>query len=281
MGKIIGKSALCFVGLCVVNWPLMLLDDLILNWGNITSRYFALFKIIVLINLMWFVVAIAYAYFLFRLFKNEPNRFLIIAMNGLFILILFIVLMYMHVDSNISYFMLNMMHTDSISVMILALMFKMLSVRRGVRKLNYSNSVNVLFVIIKSVAGLFVIIALSVTAEVFLHVKVISLIPFQNTRFVFLLGTIIYTGFMYKFFYQNKHVIMIMCVNAAVLILICFIAITALTESQYYLLGCPVLSCLTLSSLTGSAAPLMPLLSIVYRSVQKQSLCPVVNVNEE
>ncbi len=278
MGKIIGKSALCFAGLCVVSGLLMFLDDVMINWGNITSKSFVLFKTLVLSDLMWFIVAIAYAYLLFRIFKNEPNRFFIIAMNGLIILILFFILSYLKVDSTISYFMLKMMQADSISVVMLALMFKpIFSIRKELKK-SYRKCISILLVVIKSFAGLFIIIALAVILQVVLHVKGNLLIPFQHTRFVFLIGTIIYSGFMYKFLYQNKQAIMIICANAAVLMLISFIATTSNT---YYLLGCPVLSWLTLSGLTGSAALLVPLLFIVYRSIHKQRFSPVTNHNNE
>jgi len=91
MGKIIGKSALCFMGLVIVSWLLILLQDWIFSLVDIPSLVYVMIRGTVLAFTLRFVLAVAYSYILFRLFIREPQRDLIVALNGFFILVLFFI----------------------------------------------------------------------------------------------------------------------------------------------------------------------------------------------
>ena len=134
MAKIIGKSALCFAGLAVTSWLLIQLYDFVFSWGNIHSFIIVMLRGIVFAFTLRFLLTIAYAYTLFRLFIREPHRDLIIALNGLFILVLFFALQNFSISPYISYLDIRMVQVNSISVIALALMYKYISSNRKALK---------------------------------------------------------------------------------------------------------------------------------------------------
>ena len=162
MGKIIGKSALCFVGLVVASWLLMQFRDFNISLGNIHSIIILMFVNYILSFTLPFILTIAYTYILFRLFIREPHCYLIIALNGLFILVLHIVLLFLQVDTSVISYLDMEMAEVSAPIMALALMYKYLSGKRKPQKRLYGRAANAMFILMKSVECMCLLVVLAI-----------------------------------------------------------------------------------------------------------------------
>ena len=263
MGKILGKSALCFVGLVIASWLLMQLYDWLFSWVNTHSLITAMLKGTILAFTLPMLLAIAYTYVLFRLFIREPNRYLIIALNGLFILVLFFILWFLHVSSYISYLDTMMVQVDSISVMALALMYKNISNKRKAPKKVYKRAANAMLILMKSSACmcLLIILALAWNAFMALRIPLIYFIkPFQDISFVDLLSAIVYSSVLYSLLRSHKHTFGIIVANSALLLIVWGLILLRIFPVS-----------MNFSFTSFNTAILTPLLALIFRSIEKQS----------
>lgn len=76
MWKILYKSVLSFIGLFAAGWGVEELFDLI-SKINQKSTIFILVNLTILSYIFWLIVAVAYTYALFLLFKYDKHRTLI------------------------------------------------------------------------------------------------------------------------------------------------------------------------------------------------------------
>ena len=270
MGKIIGKSALCFAGLVAASWLLMQLRDLNIGLGNIHSIIIIMFVNNILSFTLPLLLTIAYAYILFRLFIREPRCYLIIALNGLFILVLYIILLFFGVAHIVSYLYVEMAHLDSIPVMALALVYRYLSGKQKTPKKVYRWAANAMFILTKSAACMCLLVVLAVAGYAFmeLRVRIFLIILLQEIGLLNLLTVIVYTGIAYILFRRHKHIFLIIAVNSAFLLIAWGLIILKIFPIS-----------MNYSFISFNTAILTPILALVFRSVEKHASV-ILSVNQ-
>jgi len=270
MGKIIGKSALCFVGLVVASWLLMQFRDFNISLGNIHSIIILMFVNYILSFTLPFILTIAYTYILFRLFIREPHCYLIIALNGLFILVLHIVLLFLQVDTSVISYLDMEMAEVSAPIMALALMYKYLSGKRKPQKRLYGRAANAMFILMKSVECMCLLVVLALAGYAFMELRIpmLFIILFQGIGLLNLLTAIVYAGVVYILFRRHKHIFLIIAVNSAILLVVWgLIILKIFPVSMNY------------SFISFNTALLTPILTLVFRSVEKH-VSAALSVNQ-
>lgn len=259
--KIIGKSALCFIGLVVCSWLLMQLHELNTGLGNTGSVILVMFVVQIFTFTLPFLLTIAYSYILFRLFIRERYRHLIIAMNGLFILVLYIVLLVFRVNTYIiSYLDAEIAQLVSIPVIALALMYKYLSGKRKTQKKLYGRAANAMLILMKSFVCMCLLVVLAIAGYAFglLRIPSFFIMMLQEINCLNLLTAIVYTFVLYIAFKRHKHIFWIIAVNSVFsLVAWSLIILRALDVSMLFSFVC------------FNAALIPPVLAFVFRSVEK------------
>ena len=269
MGKILVKSVLCFAGLAVTSWLLMQLHDLNTGLGNI-SVIIAVFYTNILTFTLPFLLTIAYTYILFRLFIKERCCYLLVALNGLFILILYIILLFFGVDTHIISYLDVVMVRHSMPVMALALIFKYLSGKRGTPKKLYGRTGNAMLILMKSFTCMCLLAALALAGCVFMELKIplVYVMFFQEISLLNLLTAIVYTCTLYIFFRRHKHTIWIIAVNSALLLVAWGLIILKIFPVS-----------ILFSFICINTALIPPVLALIFRSVERHATSVPANQN--
>ncbi len=217
MGKIIWKSALSFAGLAVVSWLLMVLDEVVIS---LETSSVALLPVLTLLPyIYWFLLTAAYAFALFRLFVRGKGCCLIVALNGLFVLLQFFAFNLARVPSGILALSTRMMQAGGAAVMLLAFVFKLLlSDKKPASDKVPGRAANAARIILETIMGLglFAILAFE-TYALTRSAPAPILQPFWQERFVWLMAAVIYDSVLYLLFRRQYHVTSIMVVNAVLL----------------------------------------------------------------
>lgn len=271
MAKILGKSALCFAGLAIASWLLILLYDLVFNCGNTHSFIIIMLRGTILAFTLRFLLTIAYTYILFRLFIREPHRDLIIALNGLFIFVLFFALQAFSISASISYLDIRMVQVNSISVMALALMHKYISSKRKASEKVFRPAADTMLILMKSSACVCLLIVLALVGKAFMALRtplLLYITPFQDISVVDLLTAIVFSSVLYTLFRSHKHAFGIIVANSVFLLII-----WGLITSRIIPIS------INFSFTCFNTAILLPVLALIFRSVEKQSVA-VGNTNQ-
>lgn len=257
---ILGKSALCFIGLVVCSWLLMQLHDWNTGLGSTSSVILVMFVVQIFTFTLPFLLTIAYTYILFRLFVREPYCYLIIALNGLSIFVLIIQLQFFGVSRYISYLDMEMIKV-SISVMVLALMYKYLSVKRKTQRKFYGRAANAMLILMKSFACMCLLVVLAIVGYAFgvLRIPSFFIMMLQEINYLNLLTAIVYAGAAYILFRRHKHAFWIIAANSALPLVVWSLIILRIFDIS-----------MLLSFICFNTALIPPALALIFRSVEKR-----------
>lgn len=247
MGKILGKSALCFAGLAVGSWLVQQLVDFIMLTHKITpfiTTVFYSFFIYIMLSLM----AIVYPYVLYQLFKNERHSNLIIALNGIFAILQYYLLLFISAILH-TYQFTDMLFVSFVriiptgySTLIFALMFKSLQSGKMLRALQPGNKVfNIHSILGKSSLCLLGLTAVAYGYELYRDLMPSLIGSACINAYVNLIGpeNIIYFAFPYAYclfrlFRQNRNRRLLLIINAVFLLAIYAILLTLmLTQHEF------------------------------------------------
>ena len=270
MLKILGKSALCFAGLVAASWLVQQLYDwmhssvnsvlLLLIWITITQYIFGL------------LLGLAYAYILFLIFKKDKRCWVIIMLNGVFLILQLFYLFILHANNGILHayddVVLLSMHIAcecGLPVIFLALMFNSLKSERGPKKKSPNKTLNALVLIAKSAICFFGLAAISYGFTI-MHNSLLSVLGIiglflDNLFFVLPIVAVVYAYSLYQFFRNEGYRRLILILNAVFLIILC-VLFTAWNQMDD-------ISIILIAIILGNTGILTIVLAFIFRSVDK------------
>jgi len=272
MGKIIGKSALCFVGLAVASWLVQLLSNyLLLLYPK--PLFLSLVWMFLLEFTLWLLLPLAYSYLLFRIFKNKKYCCLIMMFHGIFIIVQYYVLLMLHIGGNVIIASLRASMVAGAPLMLLALMLHWLRTHRSEMRPAKSTGRKVLGALAKSALCFLALVAAtyafsllcSVPITVFGYVGLFIQSPFC----VFPVIIIAYAYLLFRLTERGPQRFWVMGANA--------VALMVLSAVELFIPGLtiPFPAFLTAYfpphavALFGNIALLLPILVLIFRSMEQ------------
>lgn len=268
MGKIIGKSALCFAGLYVANWLIQLVNHSIMVAEK--SDFLGMSFYFFLQFVTYFSSAILYPYVLFLLFRRERNSHLIILFNGVFAFVQYYIFWFMAlISSDLLYVSFVISSTVGFPTMIFVIIYRRLNpVQKEQSPL--SKIANIMDIIWRSALCVIALIVVSNGYDIFrsfinqpgnlgvlLDMAPSNLIPSFS---------MVYAYALYRLLERHRHQRLLMIINATVLMTLFILHIS----------GFHVLSIIQdglFSFLTfGHAAVLTVELAFIFKSVERKRL---------
>ncbi len=275
MGKIIGKSALCFAGLVIASWLAINLFDwiqvafskgLLMHLPNIDVFYeiYVLFFYYILA----FLIAILFPYILFLAFKHERRCYLIITINGLFAIMqhYLLIFLYYGIHLNFSYdiILASLIITvpAGFSATLMSLMFRYLTnVKTPIEEYTSAKLLNSIL----RTFGKFTMCLLFLMACAFGYDQYRALMPGLFTDYINLRGTenmlffiIPYACCLFWLLRRHKNRLLLIIINALLLLVI-------QTLLMVFIIGFPVVTL----TICGNASVTTVILALVFRSVEK------------
>ena len=276
MGKIIGKSALAFVGLGVAGWLMTLLADLIYFSESKGNYYYGITKMTLLSYLPWLALALVYAVALFLLFRNEKHRTLIMVINSSAVIVSYFGLLFFPVDVKLP--ALYIAQAAGVPVMLLAAMLAWLFPAKGKKMRGiWSGASGVVVALSKSLLCLGVVVVLAFAVSVLINAGIIInnlnawTLPFIDFKPMVLSIAVIGSGLLYRLMAGHKRRFIIMMVNAMFLAVIW--SLVLIPSFLPDLLGISSEYHFTLITICGNTAAATVALAFVFRGVEKHREC--------
>lgn len=280
MGKIIGKSALCFAGLCVVSGLIKALTD----WLFIVDKpaILTIINLTVLTYILWLLLPAAYAYILFRLFRNNEHSILIIGLNGVFIIIQFFVLLLLRVNTDVLLVSTYLSDTCGIPVIMLGIMFrKLISGKQQVKKVSTNKVLGITAIIAKSVLCFILLTAVSIGFDVlhgyFTSALGIFGLVLDTPLFFIPLFAVLYAYYLYRLLKSNARRRLLLIINSMGLIIIC--GLSLLFPEQFNALN--IISPLVLTIFVGNTALLNLVLAFIFSNVERSGYHGDMNISKK
>lgn len=269
MGKIIGKSALCFAGLFVASWLVKALTD----WLFIVDKptFLTLLNMLILQYILWLLLPAAYSYIMYRLFINIKRYSLTIVINGIFLIAQFIVLAVINAGEDIMLLSFYIAISGGAPVVMLGLMFQRLALGRiNPEKPVKSKPAEMAAVTAKSALCFFMLTAASIGFDK-LHnylgsvFGVIGLV-FETPLFFIPIYAVSYAFGLYRLLKSNKRRKLILIINSWVIIVIC--GFSLVFPEQFNTLD--IISPIVMTIFMGNPALLTIVLAYIFNSVEKR-----------
>lgn len=283
MAKILGKSALCFAGLAIASWLIQMFCDWILYLYP-KELFFGLISIFILELIFWLLLPLTYAYLLFLLFKKEKHCYLILVLNGVFVIVQYYILLMLHINGDIILASLQASKVAGVPVMILALIFKKLRTHNIDKDMpEKSKLASALFILTKS---LLCFLALAITTYAFTLLSTSSLrflgyLSFfvQDPLCAFPLISIAYVYLLFRLIRTYRYHLLTISITAVFLMALSAVRLFIVPALSFYhnqSLSLPAflseLFTPNAVAIFGNTAILLPILALIFRSVEKQSV---------
>ena len=263
MGKILGKSALCFAGLAVTSWLIQMLCDWMLQLYP-KPLFFGLFWMTILEFIFWLVLPIFYSYLLFLLFHNEKNCCLIMVLNGSFVFLQHYILLVLRVDGVI----LASLNASKVagSVILLALMYKQLRMTNTKSKMpsGKNNTKDILIMLSKSLLC-FLGLVIAILGYNLLKKYALSIFGYwgfylESPYFIWPMIASTYAFLIFQTVRIQRFRILILMINALLLLLIWGLIFIPYEGKSFSLIA-----------VCGNTAIISIVLAFIFRSVEKHS----------
>lgn len=270
MGKILGKSVLCFAGLFALGLGIQNMTVQLIHVTNLT-RILGIIHVTILQFILWFLLTIAYSCSLYMLFRKEKQRYLIIAVNGIVIIVLFYVLIMVGAGSDIKSITFEIYNSAGLPTIMLALLFKSIQSGDHAQVLVHLAPTRILDILLKSALCLLVFAVLlfgyACLDRLFLYSILWLAVASINT--VLPLFSIAFAYSAYRLFLKYKRFMPIILCNAGFLLVLWGFQLIPGIESlfdngsvmQYYRI--------ILWLFTGNTAIMTIVLAFVFRRVEK------------
>ncbi len=275
--KILGKSFLCFIGLAAAGWAVDALCNLLMSiHGQI---FFTLLYATILGYILWFLLAAAYAYTLFLVFRNEKRRFLIMALNGAAVYLILYILLYLiiysqyyiYINTDILwdavYISAEISRAAGLTTIILAFMFKSLSQGKTPYEANkvLNKALNIFWILGKLILCFIALLAVSKGYYLLLinaNFKFGIYASLFDTDIFLPLIASVYAYTLYRLLKKHARRQLIIMINAAFLLLVWGLI---LIPSIFIVIDRSLLA-----KVCGNTAIMTLVLMFIFRSVEKR-----------
>lgn len=274
MGKIIGKSALCFAGLAVSAYLTSIFCDYILQI-HAKPYVFSITWLFVLEFTLWLLLPLVYSYLLFLVFCDNRDCCIIMILNGVFVIAQYYLLLLLRVGGDVIMASLQASKVAGVPVILLALLFNKLKTRHNTIKAQPQRSViiNAFSVLTKSV---FCFLAMMIITYAFsllcsLPLTIFGYIGFfiQDHYCAFPAIFIIYAYLLFRLNERHRHYRWIIGINAVILMTLCAVELftPGVTFPMPEFINGHFLP--SAISIIGNAAILLPVSAYLFRGVKK------------
>jgi hypothetical protein len=248
--KILGKSVLCFIGLAAAGWALDKLDNFLMHLHM--PVFFTILYSTVIGFVLWLLPGIGFAYLLFIIFMKEKQRTLILAVNGIVILIVFYVLIIIsnqiQIDVDTEYLIAQLFKVG-LSTIVLGFMFNSIYKTEESDEGYTGNAV--LTVLLKSA------LCFIMMAAIFLEDVII------DTMLILSLLTPAYAFILYILVKKHRLKTVIMFTNCILLFSVWVIVFFSFTYNHYIFL---------FATACGNTALLTIALTFIFRNIEKRGI---------
>lgn len=282
MGKILGKSALCFAGLVIASWLVQKLCD----WMFFAKRSMVLTMIwvTVLQYIFWFLLLLAYAYLLFYLFRHEKHCRSIIRLHGLFLIIQFLLMLLIHsknilpLSDKVLLLSATMANVFGFSIILLSVMFTYPKSGESVKRSPQNKMRSYLMLIAFSTLCVFVLTAFSYGYDklhnYFSYLGYIGLF-LDSLYLVVPLCAITYAFCLYRFYRGLKHPRLLIILNSVFLMIVGGLTLLFANKSGLLTGTSHIMIAVYLSN----TAIVTPVLAVIFHSVDKHKPALTENLN--
>lgn len=260
--NIIGKSALCFIGIAAAGWGVDSLEKYILHLAK--SPFFGILSLSFTGIVLWLLLGIAYAYALFMLLKGHKRRVLIVTINGAVNFLFYFILLIFGLYGDIMLFSYRLSNTYGMLIIILALMFNNLASASQIKTESKSKNklVSLLSILSKSIVCFLALIIL-LYGYAWLYKSSGLELQFYISYLLFSIIPATYACVLYKIINRNKYRQIIMIINAAFLL-----SVWSLVYVYDFILPFNIVKSF-LYPVCGNTAIVTFVLAFIFRSVEK------------
>jgi hypothetical protein len=243
--------------------------------------------------IFWLLLPLVYSYLLFLLFKNEKFCFIIMMLNGIFVIVQYYILLILHIGGDIVYASLEASKVVGVPVILLALLYQKLGMPNGMQKARSGQSEvkNIIGILAKTALCF---MALAIAAYGYNLLCSLDLRCFgylslfiQDALCAFPLIIIAYGYLLFRLFGKHHHRFLIICMNAVFLMVLSSVRLFVVAALSFYLdisLSLPALLSEFFSpnaiSIFANTAILLPVLALIFRSVEKHHASAALPANQ-